>query len=95
MMTRRTREMLSETEYPITTDELIERHGDRRIDLDDGAETIREILARIDAETYERPEDAEYAIYSSVSERAIGRKGYSDRDPTPPGSPHGPDQVSF
>lgn len=94
-MTRRTLEMLSETEYPITTDELIERHGDRRIELDDGAETIREILARIDAETYERPEDAEYAIYSAVSESAIGRKGYSDRDPTPPGSPHGPDQVSF
>lgn len=94
-MTRRTHEMLSETEYPITTDELIERYGDRRIDLDDGAETIREILARIDAETYERPEDAKYAIYSAVSERAIGRKGYSDRDPTPPGSPHGPEQVSF
>jgi len=94
-MTRPTREMLSETEYPITTAELIERHGDRRIELDDGAETIREILSRLDAETYERPEDAEYAIYSAVGERAIGRKGYSDRDPTPPGSPHGPDQVSF
>lgn len=94
-MTRPTHEMLAETEYPITTDELIERHGDRRIDLDDGAETLREILARTAAETYERPEDAEYAIYSSVSESAIGRKGYSDRDPTPPGSPHGPDQVSF
>lgn len=94
-MTRPTHEMLAETEYPITTDELIERHGDRRIDLDDGAETIREILTRTAAETYERPEDAEYAIYSAVSDRAIGRKGYSDRDPTPPGSPHGPDQVSF
>ena len=95
MMMRRTHELLTETEYPITTDELVERYGDRQIELADGTETVGEILARLDGETYEHREDAEFAIYSAVSERAIGRKGYSDRDPTPLGSPHGPDQVSF
>ena len=91
----RTCDMLGETEYPITTDELIARHGDRTIQLADGSETLREVLSRLDTETYEHPEDAEYAIRSAVSERAIGRKGYSDRDPTPLGSPYGPEQVSF
>ncbi|SNZ18032.1 hypothetical protein SAMN06269185_3202 [Natronoarchaeum philippinense] len=94
-MMRRTHELLTETEYPITTDELVERYGDQQIELADGTETVGEILARLDGETYEHKEDAEFAIYSAVSDRAIGRKGYSDRDPTPLGSPHGPDQVSF
>ncbi|ELY59185.1 hypothetical protein C491_07586 [Natronococcus amylolyticus DSM 10524] len=30
-----------------------------------------------------------------MSDKAVGRVGYSDRDPTPVGSPYAPDAVSF
>jgi hypothetical protein len=49
----------------------------------------------MDSETFEHPEDAEFAIRAALGENAIGRKGYSDRDPTPLGSPYGPRQLSF
>lgn len=88
-------DLLSETEYPITTEQLIERHGNQTLTLGNSTETLGEILATHDSETFERPDDAVLAIYSAVDEGAIGRKEYSDRDPTPLGSPYGPDQVSF
>ena len=92
-MMNNTTELFTDAEFPMTSDELIERYGDEEIDLSN--ETLREVLGRTGAETYENREDAEFAIYSGVSEQAIGRKGYSDRDPTPLGSPYGPEQHSF
>lgn len=94
-MIERTTEMLSDTEFPTTTETLLEQYGDVRLDLANGSETLREVLERTGPERYENQEDAEFAIYASVSDRAIGRKGYSDRDPTPLGSPYGPTQYSF
>lgn len=95
MMMQRTTEMLAETEFPTTTGELLDRYGDELLELANGTETLGEVLERSGEERYERKEDAEFAIYANVSDRAIGRKGYSDRDPTPLGSPHGPTQYSF
>ncbi|WP_255169283.1 DUF5789 family protein [Natrononativus amylolyticus] len=81
--------------YPATTQELIDAYGDRTLELPNGSETIGDVLARLGAETFESPEEAQFAIYSAVSRKAIGRVGYSDRDPTPLGSPYAPDAVSF
>lgn len=80
--------------YPATTEELIEAYGDMELDLPDGSETLADALGRLGNETFERPEDARFAAYSAVSAEAVGRQGYSDRDPTAPGE-DGPDQVSF
>jgi len=82
-------------QYPATTDELIEAYGGQRLELPNGSETVAEVLKRLDSETFECSEDARYAVFSALSEKAVGRVGYSDRDPTPPGSPYGPDIVSF
>lgn len=95
MMLNGTGERIEEYEYPATTDDLIEDIGDHELELPNGSETVAEILARLDDETYETAEDARFAVYTGVSEKAIGRKGYSDRDPTPVGSPIGPETVSF
>lgn len=92
-MMNNTTELFTDAEFPMTSDELIERYGDEEIDLSN--ETLREVLGRTGAETYENREDAEFAVYSGVSERAIGRKGYSDRDPTIPGGIDGHEQLSF
>ncbi|WP_435334512.1 DUF5789 family protein [Haloarchaeobius sp. TZWWS8] len=82
--------------YPMTADELREKLGDAELKLTYDTATVEDVLDRIEAdETFETPEDVLYTLYGGVSDRAIGRKGYTDRDPTPNGSPHAPETVSF
>lgn len=86
---------IEEEQYPLTTQEFLDRFGDVELDLAEGTERIEEVLGRADDEVFESPNDARLAVYASVSSRAVGRRFYSDRDPTPPGAPDGHDQVSF
>ncbi|WP_254766364.1 DUF5789 family protein [Salinilacihabitans rarus] len=95
MLRNGTGDLIDAHEYPATTEDLIEAYGDRTLELPNGSETIGDALARLDGETFESSEEARLAVYSAVSRKAIGRFGYSDRDPTPLGSPYAPDQVSF
>ena len=82
-------------EYPATTEELIASHGDRTIELPNGTETVGDALGRFSSETFETPEDVQLTLRCALSQKAIGRIGYSDRDPAPLGSPYAPDQISF
>ncbi|PSQ28202.1 DUF2795 domain-containing protein [Halobacteriales archaeon QS_9_68_17] len=95
MLDGATEDLTDDDEFPMTTEQFIERYGDYEFELPNGTETIAEVLERTDTETYRTPEDVRLTLYNSLSSKAIGRKGYSDRDPTPPGSPYGPQQVSF
>lgn len=87
-------EKLDAHEYPATTEDLIQEYGDLSLDLPNGSETVGEALGSLGEETFDDAEGARLALYSSVSSKAIGRKFYSDRDPTGVGE-DGPDQVSF
>ncbi|GAB7018911.1 DUF5789 family protein [Halostagnicola bangensis] len=95
MLLNGTGEMIDAHEYPATTEEMIEAYGERTLELPNGSESVEEVLARLDSETFESSEEVRFAVYSAVSKKAIGRVGYSDRDPTPLGSPYAPEQVSF
>jgi hypothetical protein len=90
-----TGDRIDDADYPLTTDELLETLEHAELELQNGSEPIAEILDRTGAETYETAEDARLALYNCVSSKAIGRKGYSDRDPTTPGSQYGHEQLSF
>src|SRR6056297_1192794 len=81
-------------QYPITTEELIEAEGDLTLELPNGTEKLADALRRSAPETFETAEDARLTAYAGVSGKAIGRKGYSDRDPVCMGE-DGPEQVSF
>jgi hypothetical protein len=72
---------LEDHQYPTTCDELVETHGDAVLDLPNGEQTLRELLDLVPDERLESPADARIAIFNTVSDRAIGRKGYSDRTP--------------
>jgi hypothetical protein len=85
---------LNDHNYPATGKELIEAYGDTELDLQDGSETFGEALGRLGDTTYHDAEDAKQAAMSAVSEEAIGRKGYSDRD-APTVGEDGPTQLSF
>jgi hypothetical protein len=87
-------ERLDAHEYPASTAELIAAYGDLELDFPEGSETLGEVLDRAGAETFESPEAARLALYGAVGEAAIGRKGYSDRDPTALGE-DGHEQLSF
>ncbi|MUV90805.1 DUF2795 domain-containing protein [Halapricum sp. CBA1109] len=80
--------------YPATTAEMIEDYGEMELNLPNGTETMGDALGRLDGETFESAEEARMAAYSAVSSKAIGRKGYSDRDPALPGE-EGPDPLSI
>lgn len=80
--------------YPATTQELIEEYGDLELALPNGTETVGTALSRLDNETYANANAAQLAMYGAVSDKAIGRKYYSDRDPVAPGE-DGPDPLSF
>ena len=86
--------LLADQEFPTTTDRLTEVHGDQLLTLEDGSETMGEVLARSGPETFHDPNDVLLTLYGGVSAEAVGRIGYSDRDPPPMGS-RGPEQISF
>jgi hypothetical protein len=73
-------EKIDEHAYPCTSEEIIQAYGDHRIELQNGAETLAQVLGRLGSETYETPQDVRDALYTGVSYKAIGRRYYSDRD---------------
>lgn len=95
MTIRRTDDLLRDQEFPLTTEELLERCGSHEIELQNGSERLSDVLARTGDETYETADEACLALYGGLSEDAVGRVGYSDRDPTPPGAREGHEPVSF
>ena len=94
MTLRDTTDMLAAQSYPLTAAELVEACGDHELDEADGGETLGAVIERSGDERFESALDATFAVYGAVGEDAVGRVGYSDRDPTPMGV-DGPDQVSF
>jgi hypothetical protein len=80
--------------YPATTEEVIDEYGDLELELPNGNETLGTVLSRLDSETFERYEELQMATMNAMSNNAIGRKGYSDRDPSCIGE-DGHEQISF
>lgn len=75
-------ERLGAHSYPTTTADLIETHGDLEIAFPNGTETLGDVFGRVDESTFETAEEARLMLYSALGDAAIGRKFYSDRDPT-------------
>ena len=80
--------------FPSTTEEFLADQGDVELELPNGDVTLKEVLETLPNEQFQTEEDARYSTYSVLGEEAIGRKGYSDRDPVCPGE-DGHDQLSF
>ncbi|WP_336134915.1 DUF5789 family protein [Natronomonas amylolytica] len=72
-------EALEDAEYPMTGAELLETHGDRELELEDGTETLQAVLEPQGEMTFESAEDVKQNVVGMVGDGAIGRKRYSDR----------------
>ncbi|AGB39210.1 DUF5789 family protein [Natronococcus occultus] len=68
-------------QYPATSDELIEQYGDAVLTLPNGQQRLRDLLELVPDEEFDSAADARAAIFNTVGDAAIGRKGYSDRTP--------------
>ena len=94
MSLRTVTELLEDAAYPTTTAALVDEHGDVRIDLPNGEERLGDVLARTGETKFNDSTGAVHAVYGAVGAAAVGRVGYSDRDPAPIGTA-GPEQLSF
>lgn len=70
---------LENEEYPMSSEELMDAYGDRELDLQDGGQTLREILEPLGKATYESDEDVKQGVIGMVGDEAVGRKGETDR----------------
>ena len=81
-----TEALLEDHCYPATTRYFIDFFGYQTIEIADGSQTVGDVLGVAGEETFESAEEARYAVYAGLDSQAIGRKGYTDRDPEPPGT---------
>lgn len=70
---------LEDEEYPIDKETLLERYGDRELEMEDDTTTLRAVLEPLGEATYESTDEVRQGIIGMVSNEAIGRKNYSDR----------------
>ena len=59
-------EALEAQDYPITTDELVEAYGDYEIKTQGGTESLEEVLAPTDNQTYDSADDARSRILGLI-----------------------------
>ncbi|QLK26897.1 hypothetical protein HYG81_04605 [Natrinema zhouii] len=59
-------EALESQDYPTMTDELIEAHGDREVETQEGWKSIDEVLAPIDNEQYDSADDVRNRIQGLI-----------------------------
>ncbi|MFC6905493.1 DUF5789 family protein [Halalkalicoccus tibetensis] len=81
-----TNALFEDQSYPTTARDLIDSHGEETLELAGGSQTVGEALEIAGDESFESAEEARHAVYAGLGSQAIGRKGYSDRDPDPPGT---------
>lgn len=57
---------LETEDYPTTTDELVEAYGDYEIETQGGEESLEEVLAQTDNQTYDSPDDVRSRILGLI-----------------------------
>ena len=73
---------LSETAFPVTTADLVANHGDAELGTSRGHETLEGVLGEYAAnESFESEFEVKQAILTMMGGDAVGRRGYTDRDP--------------
>lgn len=70
---------LDEEQYPLTKDDVVEKYGDRELDIADGTKTVREVLGDRGDEQFDSPQDVQQSILNMIDSEAVGRQRYSDR----------------
>ena len=94
MTVRTVTEQLAQAEYPATTEALRAEYGHLRLEYPDGGERLADVLAQTGDDEFADATEAVHAVLGTLGRDAVGRVGYTDRDPDPMGV-DGPDPLSF
>jgi len=78
-------EMFDAQRFPCTANDIISEYGDLTVELPNGDTTVADVFEALSGEEFASSQEACEAAYGVLGEDAIGRKEYSDRDPTMPG----------
>jgi hypothetical protein len=70
---------LESQEYPTSKAELLEKLGDREIDLESGSQTLQDALGPLGETTFESADDVTQSVLNMVDSEAVGRENYTDR----------------
>lgn len=71
---------LADETYPMSSEELLDRYGDRRLEHANGSVALRELLTGASQETFESADEVHQAVLNMVGDYAEGRKDYTDRE---------------
>jgi hypothetical protein len=72
-------EELENESYPMDNETLVEKYGDRELELQDGSQSLREALGPMGETTFDSAADVKDAVVGMVGDEAIGRENESDR----------------
>lgn len=71
--------------YPISDDELVAQHGERRIERTNAEPiTLQELFDPMGEDTFETTDDIRQMILTLMPSESVGRENYSDRGGTHP-----------
>lgn len=68
-------------EYPTTTAELTRRFGGTKLSFQDGSERLDSLLETMGPESFASADEVRMSVHGALPVEAVGRQGYSDRDP--------------
>lgn len=66
-------------EYPMRNEALLDAYGSRQLELQDGSQSLRDVLEPLGETTFGSAADVVDAVVGMVGDEAIGRKYQSDR----------------
>lgn len=77
--------VLDDVEFPITADELVERHGDVELDRTNAEPiTLEELFDFMGDDTFESEDGVRQMVMAQMPRDSVGRSGYSDRGGSTP-----------
>lgn len=72
--------ILEDVSYPVTADELVDRHGDTEIERTNADPiTLAELFDFMGDDTFESADEVRQMIMSQMPRESVGRSNYSDR----------------
>jgi hypothetical protein len=77
--------VLDTVEFPITADELVERHGDVELERTNAEPiTLKELFDFMGDDTFESADGVRQMVMSQMPRDSVGRSNYSDRGGSTP-----------
>jgi len=68
-------------EFPTTTQAITSQYGAQELHFQEGSERLARVFERFGPEVFASADEVRMTLYGALPEAAVGRKGYTDRDP--------------